>query len=371
MLTAWDDFPIHQTALPVAHPQAADGGRYDRYWFTAFDEAADWQLGVALGVYPNRGVVDGAFSVVHAGVQESVYASAPLDPDRATRVGPLRLEILEPQRVIRVVLDETEGLAGDLTFEACTPVIEEGPLIRRSGLHLLTERTRTEQLGRWSGTFRSHGRVVECAPARWPGARDRSWGVRAAPPGGGHSSIYFSWALLHFPDECVFAAVNEDTLGRREARTGAVLPLLDAGASTYLGDTGVLFSDEFEFDVRYAPGTRHAESAVLTMGPRGAIDRRITIEPRTSFQMKGLGYSHPSWRHGTDHGGLRVGRETWAIADLDPLAPENVHAGQACRVRRADGTEGIGYFDHIAVGAHLPTGLPDGLIPLPPEPLEN
>lgn len=41
MLTPFDDYPVHQIALPVAH---------------------------AFGLYPNRGIIDAAFSVVHDGV---------------------------------------------------------------------------------------------------------------------------------------------------------------------------------------------------------------------------------------------------------------------------------------------------------------
>ena len=50
------------------HPNA-----YDRFWFNGYTE--EFYFAVALGLYPNRGVIDGAFSVVHGDEQFSVFAS--------------------------------------------------------------------------------------------------------------------------------------------------------------------------------------------------------------------------------------------------------------------------------------------------------
>ena len=32
MLSKFDDYPIHQSAEPVAHPTTSDRNVYDRYW---------------------------------------------------------------------------------------------------------------------------------------------------------------------------------------------------------------------------------------------------------------------------------------------------------------------------------------------------
>src|SRR5439155_7367575 len=74
MITPWDDYPVHQTAMPVATPVSGDPNHYDRYFFNGFDPNGEYYFGVALGIYPNRGVIDGAFSVVRSGVQHSVFA---------------------------------------------------------------------------------------------------------------------------------------------------------------------------------------------------------------------------------------------------------------------------------------------------------
>ena len=73
MLTPFDDYPIHQTPLPLAHPASGDPNHYDRFWFNGYTE--DYYFACGMAVYPNRGIIDGAFSVVHNGVQRSVFAS--------------------------------------------------------------------------------------------------------------------------------------------------------------------------------------------------------------------------------------------------------------------------------------------------------
>lgn len=80
------------------------------------------------------------------------------------------------------------------------------------------------------------------------------------------------------------------------------------------------------------------------------MDFTVEVEPRSVFQMKGLGYYHPQRGQGRDHGRESVLREQWRIADLDPIARENVHAQQLSVVRPSDGIEGIGIFEHIAMG---------------------
>ena len=102
MLTPYDDFPIHQTADPVAHPSSADPNHYDRYFFNGFSRNGEIFFGGAMAHYPNRGIIDGAFSLVVDGVQHSVFASGTMPLDRATEIGPIRVEVIQPLRQIRL-----------------------------------------------------------------------------------------------------------------------------------------------------------------------------------------------------------------------------------------------------------------------------
>ena len=76
MLSRFDDFPIHQTPEPVAHPASSDKDFYERYWFNGYSRAGDLYLGVGTALYPHLGLHDCGISVVHGGVQYAFHASA-------------------------------------------------------------------------------------------------------------------------------------------------------------------------------------------------------------------------------------------------------------------------------------------------------
>ena len=94
MLIPFDDYPVHQTSLPLAQSGSGNPHQYDSFWFNGFRE--DVMFGVAFCSYPNRELMDGAFSVVHDGRQHSVFASGRIKADRVdTSMGPIRIEVLE------------------------------------------------------------------------------------------------------------------------------------------------------------------------------------------------------------------------------------------------------------------------------------
>ena len=64
MLLPEDDFPLHQSAQPLSQVMGGHPNAYDRFWFNGYDDTTFFAF--ALGLYPNRGVIDAAFSVVHA-----------------------------------------------------------------------------------------------------------------------------------------------------------------------------------------------------------------------------------------------------------------------------------------------------------------
>jgi len=98
VLTPFDDYPIHPSADPIAHPATGDPNHYDRYWFNGQDKGGAFFLAGAMGHYPVRGVVDAAFSVVYEGVEHSLFASGRMPFDRKTEVGPIRIDVVEPMR---------------------------------------------------------------------------------------------------------------------------------------------------------------------------------------------------------------------------------------------------------------------------------
>ena len=155
MLSPFDDYPIHPSADPIAHPATGDPNHYDRYWFNGHQKDGGFYFGAAMGHYPVRGVIDAAFSLVRNGVEHSVFASGRMPLDRSTAIGPIRIEVLEPIRTIRYVVEPNEhGIECDLTFRATTVAVEEPRQRTASPEGLLTmDHTRLTQWGTWEGTI--------------------------------------------------------------------------------------------------------------------------------------------------------------------------------------------------------------------------
>ncbi len=363
MLTPFDDFPIHASADPVATPATGDPNHYDRYWFNGHQRDGDFYFGAAMGHYPVRGVIDAAFSLVKNGVEHSIFASGVMPLDRSTTIGPLRIEVLEPMRTIRYVVEPNEqAIVCDLTFQAATVAVEEPRQQRRTpeGI-LLTDHTRLTQWGTWEGTIVVDGDETRLDPSDVSGTRDRSWGVR---PVGEQVpvirqpipfQVFWLWAPLHFGDRYTHLAIHEHEDGRRWLETALVLDSLASDAAPW-GSSGVRECHDIRYDIEWEPGRREMRRASLTFEDPIEGEMTISLEKILTFRMRGIGYWHPHWGHGSNHGQLEVGRESIRLDDFDPLDFSSIHLQNLVSATMGN-RRGIGVLEQIAIGPHHPTGL--------------
>ncbi len=178
-LSSWDDYPVHQAAEFIAHPATSDRNFYDRYYFNMHPSSGEWFAIFGYGQYPNLGVVDAFIDVRHGGSQHVVRASAPLVDRGDLSVGPFRVEVLEPLRRLRVVVEPTEhSVAMDVTWDGHVPAMAEPRQYMRSKGKVVFDTQRLAQTGCWSGTLSVGGVDLPVTPDRCWGTRDRSWGVR-------------------------------------------------------------------------------------------------------------------------------------------------------------------------------------------------
>lgn len=360
-----DDLPLHQTSEPLAHVDTGDRNVYDRYFFNGYTADGSVFFAAALGVYPNRDVVDAAFSVVRDGVQTSVHASGRLTPTRATKVGPVEVEVLEPMRRLRVVVAPNDaGITADVTFAARTEAIEEPRFTVRRGTRVVMDYTRLTQFGTWSGHVEVGGERVELAPGEVLGCRDRSWGIRSvgerevgAP--GPLPQFFWLWAPLNLADRCIHVDFQEDAEGRRAHANGEIAPLLpSADAPVDPAVPAAQRVTDVDHDVAWRAGTRRAQAATLTLRPTGEEPLEVELEPILDFQMLGLGYLNPEWGHGMWKGEEAVGASSWRLDDLDLLAPHHLHVQSLVRVRVGDEV-GTGVLEQLVIGPHAPSGFAD------------
>jgi len=366
VLTRFDDYPLHQTPEPVAHPATGDRNFYDRYFFNGYTRDGSLYFAAALGLYPNRSVIDASFSVVRGGVQVSLHASGRAPRERGeTRVGPISVEVEEPMRRLRLrVAPNESGLEADLVFFARTAAVEEPRFVARDGGRVLMDSTRFTQWGGWSGSLAAEGeQLAGLRPAEVLGSRDRSWGVRRVgeAEGGAPSrqlpQFFWLWAPFHFDRFCTHFDVNEDADGRAWHWNGNRIPALAVAGEGAIDDEAVgerMAAVSHRID--WEPGTRRARRAEVALSPLRGEPLRIALEPILTFQMLGIGYLHPEWGHGLWKGEAALGTERWKLADLLPLDPRHIHVQQLCRARCGP-DEGIGILEQLVLGPHHPSGF--------------
>ncbi len=370
MLNRLDDYPIHQTPEPIAHPATSDPNVYDRTWFNAYNDEGTRYFGLGMAVYPHRNILDCHFSTVEAGGRQHCFYASRRAPQERTdmSVGPFRLEIEEPLRRARVIIDDNEsGVACDLTFSARTSAIQEARQILWNGQRRIMDATRFAQFGRWSGTVSHPDGEYTVDELEWRGTKDRSWGVRGVgervPIGAPQwpRSFFFLWAPLQWDDHVTHAVFFDGPNGEVLVREGLTSPLYGSEAEipAELADVVTPMATAVH-RIEYHPGTRLARRAELDLIDLHGAVRTISMDPVLRFQFKGLGYGHPEWGQGMWKGELAVGGESFDPAELDLLAPENIHVQQVVKV--ADGhRHGIGALEQIVIGPYAPAGFTDML----------
>lgn len=370
MLNKLDDFPIHQTPEPIAHLATSDRNAYDRTWFNGYAKDGSYYFGIGMAVYPHRGILDCAFSVVQPDQRQHCFFGSRRAPVERTdmTVGAFRMEVIEPMRKVRVILDDNpSGVTCDLTFTARTASIEEARQTLWSGARRVMDATRFDQFGRWSGTIHHPDGDIKVDEDMCLGTKDRSWGVRRvgeAETGGAPAmpqGICFVWAPLVWDDHITHAIFFDDSKGHPLVREGIVAPLYKSVNDIPGVEDG---QDQrmatARHRIEYVPGTRLAKSAEIDLVDHEGNTRTIALEPILKFQMKGLGYMHPTWGQGMWKGELEMAGESFDPRQIDPLAPENLHVQQV--VRASDGTRtGMGVLEQITVGPYAPAGFTEFL----------
>jgi len=364
VLTPADDFLIHQTPRTFDYVFTSDRNFYDRYFFNGYQRDGEVYFAVAMGAYPNMGVFDAAFSVVYNGKQKNVRASRLLGHDRmAAEAGPIKVEVLEPLKKIRVTVAPNDyGITANLVFDARSFPFEEPHFFREIGNLVAMDYTRMTQHGAWTGTISFDGRTFEVTPNNWWGSRDHSWGIRnvgGRDPRGAPPQVipqfYWNWAPLNFEDLCTLYTVSEYADGSRWHQSGVAFTPYPNATETPC-DVG--------YNLKFQSGTRWiADGSTITMTPKsGAEPLEIRFQPLYQFLMQGIGYGHPKWGHGMWVGPNEVAGDEYTTAAESAI--QHLHVQTVSKVTTGN-REGIGIFEIIVMGPHVPSGFKDLMDPAP------
>jgi hypothetical protein len=119
---------------------------------------------------------------------------------------------------------------------------------------------------------------------------------------------------------------------------------------------GVIECHDLRYELDFEPGRREIKRADFWFVHPDEGEVHIELQKVFTFRMRGIGYSHPYWGHGTNHGELETGRESIKLDDFDPLDFHSLHLQNLVIARMGDRT-GVGVLEEAHFGPHAPTGL--------------
>lgn len=365
MLGPLDEYPVHQLPQPIAWPGSSDRNFYDRCYLNAHDRTGDIFVITGCGYYPNLGVKDAYVLIRQGDTQTAVHLSDAIDHDRLNQhVGAYRVEVIDPLRSLRVVMEETEGIALDLRWEGLFDVVQEQRHVLRTGTKVTLDAQRFAQLGSWSGYLMIDGVETVVDPSVWIGSRDRSWGIRpigerepagrpADPPFDG---MWWLYLPLAFDDFAVVLIIQEEPDGFRSLND--CTRIWRDGRVEQLGWPRVR--------TRYRPGTRIATGAAIKATRPDGTPVMLEVESKLPVPLHvGGGYGGDvDWLHGQWKGEKFTERLTYDMTAADILGRTSFgmidHVGRAlCRDGDGAAVEGWGLYEHGALGRHDPSGFPD------------
>jgi len=356
-----DEYPIHQTPLPMNRVASSDRNFYDRCYFNIHDRTGDFFGVTGLGVYPNLGVVDAYAAVRRGDLVWSVRFSDAL-PQRGLdqQVGGYRIEVVEPLSRLHLTCQSPDhSLDFDLHWTGSFAAVQEEPHLLLSGDRPILDASRFSQLGSWSGRLRVGDAEFEVSADRWAGARDRSWGIRPVgepepagrPPSDSLAGFWWVYLPLRFESCSLIVILQENPDGYRTLNTAKrVWP---DGRVEQLGWPRA--------EISYAPGTRQPRAARFHLTDGSGAPVCVDAEVLTSLPLHvGAGYSgDPDWSHGRWMG------HDWTSASVydltDPAVASRIPWGVTDHLVRATmhGEPGWGMFEHASMGRHDPTGFAD------------
>jgi len=366
-LTKYDELTCHQIVSTFDHPETSDRAWTEKIWCHLHDTEGKLALALGFGVYPNRNVMDGfACLQLEGREQRNLRLSRELRPRMDERaIGPLRYEVLEPYRRIRLQLEGSrQGVGFDLEFLGRFQPAEEEPQYQREHGRIVVNTCRYAQLGRARGTVTVDGRRFELDPERTYAQRDHSWGVRmgvGAPEQGVQAqdvqrfrAMLINWATFQLPDLGLCFYLIERADGGIERLTGALVrPLDDPRPSSPI----VSVKHRYPFHERSA----RMRSGELELAARDGTRLTLAMRELATLYLRGGAYlGYKGMTHGLWLGPSFEDGETWDLSA--PGFVDEVHGldDTICEVRVGgqEHAHGYGIMENLVLPPFPRYGFP-------------
>jgi len=311
-LTPYDEFPVHQAAHPFSYIPSTDYNWDDGYYFGVFSPEDGVFLATGARVNPNSDMIGGYALLNVRGHQTTLRFNRAWRRDFNLKIGPWRVEFVEPLRQLRLVLEENDsGMTFDLLWTGSSPAFLEEHHVATNRGRRTTDQTRYSQPGFAQGTIALHGQSWEVTPDRWSGARDHSWGLYAERPplspvasmlpprevdSGPRRALRF-WTCFRSDPISGFFHLHEDAQGN-QAKFNDVFGTPFGGRLFHgWGEPIELVSGRHEIEL--VPGTRMLKQAsVYLVDAEGREWKKVFEAAAPPWIVQTMGYHPGSWKDG-------------------------------------------------------------------------
>jgi hypothetical protein len=372
MLIPMDEGLFHQDGRSMAMAAHSDHRFFDRYWIGAYDPAGGRGLITGMGVYKNNNAIDGFVAVQQDQKQYNVRVARPLHPQWEQAIGPLRHDITEGLRELRLVLEPGDHpISCDLVWRGTTLPFEEKRHYETLGTRIVFEYMRYDQAGTVNGTITVGGETIDVVD--WGGVRDHAWGVRPGvggfePRSGEEAFGYvdrgflYQWCCWGNDEIAGYFQIHQDGQGRIAYKDGLI---------RFVGkdDEPPLEVVEGEIDVEFVPGTRVYARSEIRFKTHDGSDWILEVTPAvTAWAMNGTGYTGYNDLKGQGwHRPLTIEHDVYDISDLRfaTMVPSgervpSFHREQPC-LTKLNGAPGVGHNTVIPIAPLPKYGFMDSL----------
>lgn len=282
-LSAYDEFPIHQSSQTFGYIPSSDFSWDDGCYFGVFSPRHKVFLCTGYRVNPNSDMIGGFALLNVAGIQRTLRFSRCWRRDMRTTVGPFSVAVVEPLKQLRLKLAANDsGIGFDILWDGVSPAqLEEHHLAEQRGRRT-TDQTRYCQPGKPTGVLSNGNQRWDVDPADWSCARDHSWGLYAErrplspdpkwlppriKPGGIQRALRF-WIIFRSGDYSGFYHLHEDADGIQRDFSDVF--------GTALGGAIIKGWDESRHPIvaarhaaEYHPGTKILKRVVMSLEDSG------------------------------------------------------------------------------------------------------
>lgn len=322
--------PVTAADEAFAHPCEHDADAWAERTYHVLHAGDGIMVSAGRAVHARRGLRTAFGTVTDGGTLHAITASAALSDADADGAGPLHIEVIEPLRELRLVLEDPALPVGyDLTWRARTaPAATHPNRIEREG-RVVTDYRNFFQSGVYSGTVRLGGsehRVRERA-----GFRDRGWGLRAHEGAPGRGLVICG--AFEGPGEALYVLLYESASGRRMFTDGWLL-----------GPHGIISEvTAAEHDLELTAGDALLAGGRLALTLSCGARREVAFSVSARLYLRAAGY-------GREPGEVRDGYAAYDLADPAALSWLNGQNDNGCECT-IDGVPGHGFVE-TGIGAH-------------------